>query len=1025
MIKENRLIGISKAEETRKRRRKEAGLETTSPPTTKKPTSVIRTPESEVPKGEKTPIPDPVREESRIARQGGQTVFKSAKEVEDAFNTQEQRLLQAEEDFEKGDITRNILESIQQSQFTQSQRDAAISALQGGAVGVNPQGFDPVEVQERVGGTKEQVTGEEIQDERRPVGEPFQSPLAGATGVTGATGDPRRSLLERRKEEEERIEGIQRFKTETFTRDDGSIGFVNIPDAEATENAKEEARRIMQERENIEFQQDQASKEEKKQEKEFKFDFSSKEDIDSTIAKIESMMGNSMGIDSNVFSAFSPAISLLLGQMQSKRSEIEKIDTQEERSDMAESAISGEKETALRRERELKDRRDRDEALLKESRDILVEANKLQADALDLDKKIIEEKQRISEARQLAKNIEGEKQLRRSLNAIGVGDSPKAQEFMQDKIQEAADTLESMITTNNLTILKFDNARSQLNTDLRSILNEFDSKRATLNANFDDNIFKLDQFVSGARSSVLDDLRKDWERLSSEEDKLFMDFGNLIKDATLKSIEEQRAHETDANNRKEESWDMLIEAFEKTAPGSSFRKSALDNAKKMGWDVGDININDEFIDSSISSEQRSAELHDVTPYLNDPEKLALINTASAVADLAVRTQVDNQYRKFKTLIDAGNHDEAIQFMKNFASSNMSAGMKASNAARNTIIVKSGELLTALDGVNDTGKAEEFFKAFGEVGIEMNKRADDAGGYEGLENTDFNWYTKELQDLRNKFGMNKTPELQELYAKVQNIASSIIKERYGSAVTEPEMALARAFIAMPGDTLEDMKIKIKEFAEFSAEENRQELSTQGIPVDLFMPGLTSDLPIQTQSSVVPTDSELEEMMKEIESDLETMGDVSYTGRNFVSKEYDGRRVELSRPALMAFDKANEEFRRDFGMDIRVASVDTASTRDQAKTIEKMARENNIPFNKDDPNETAQRLRDSGRQIANVGSSRHEIGEAVDLYPFEITVGGKRYTGTEYIELVKPYLERHGLAQVNHRGRDPGNFEFQTS
>jgi len=240
-----------------------------------------------------------------------------------------------------------------------------------------------------------------------------------------------------------------------------------------------------------------------------------------------------------------------------------------------------------------------------------------------------------------------------------------------------------------------------------------------------------------------------------------------------------------------------------------------------------------------------------------------------------------------------------------------------------------------------------------------------------------------------------------------------------------MALARAFIAMPGDTLEDMKIKIKEFAEFSAEENRQELGTVGIPADLFMPGLSTDFPIQTQSTVVPTDDDINNMILEMENDLDSMGDVSYSGRDFVSKEFDGRRVELAHPVMLSFNKANSEFRRDFGMDIRVASVASASTRDQSKTIEMMARANKIEFNNNDPNETAQKLRDSGRQIANVGASKHEIGEAVDIYPFEIFLGGRKYTGAEYIALVKPYLERNGMIQINHRGRDPGNFEFSST
>jgi hypothetical protein len=274
-------------------------------------------------------------------------------------------------------------------------------------------------------------------------------------------------------------------------------------------------------------------------------------EIEDTYSKIAGSVGNSMGIQQDVFSAYLPLLTAQFGAIQSIRQRASSIDTFEERSSIAEAQIAPEKALALRRENQLISQRKEAAALLKENRDILVENNRLTTEALEIDKKIFQEKARISEVRQIALNLEGEKKLRRSMSniGIGIGSSPNAVEFLQGKILEAADALQSMITTNSLASLKFTNARDQLNNSLRSTINEFDGKMAALNSNFDDNIFNLDQFVSGARSAVLKDLKDDWMKLTEKEDALMIEAGKTIQNAKMESIRIQLEH--DKINKKE------------------------------------------------------------------------------------------------------------------------------------------------------------------------------------------------------------------------------------------------------------------------------------------------------------------------------------------------------------------------------------------------------------------------------------------------------------------------------------------
>lgn len=147
-----------------------------------------------------------------------------------------------------------------------------------------------------------------------------------------------------------------------------------------------------------------------------------------------------------------------------------------------------------------------------------------------------------------------------------------------------------------------------------------------------------------------------------------------------------------------------------------------------------------------------------------------------------------------------------------------------------------------------------------------------------------------------------------------------------------------------------------------------------------------------------------------------------GLSLQSAKYSGRKVTLRPEVMQAFDKANADFKAAYGVDIKIGAEASSTFRNQAKTIESMAKRVGVPYSANNPNETAENLRKLGHQIANVGFSKHERGEAIDLYPFEQEIGGMKVGASDYIALVKPFLERYGIQQANHKGIDPGNFEY---
>ncbi len=316
--------------------------------------------------------------------------------------------------------------------------------------------------------------------------------------------------------------------------------------------------------------------------------------ITETSSVISNFLKNSMGTSPEIFNAFLPTLTLLDSRIKSLQTQAETIDTPQERSALAEGMIAPEKALAATRERQLTARNAKDNTLLQESRDILLEANTQAKDALEIDRRITVERQRIGEVQQMAKNVEGEKALRRQLNSLGIENSPNSQNYLQGKIQEAADALHSMITTDNLTLLKFSGARDQLNNGLRSILNDFDSKRASLNANFDDNIFNLDQFVSGARSGVLKDLKADWQKLTEKEDELMMETGKQIQTMTLESMKVQEQAQKDSKKDMMSTKDKL--GFVSTERSGINQNKVITQAKDVDGFYGAVNAGyDEYL----------------------------------------------------------------------------------------------------------------------------------------------------------------------------------------------------------------------------------------------------------------------------------------------------------------------------------------------------------------------------------------------------------------------------------------------
>ena len=280
--------------------------------------------------------------------------------------------------------------------------------------------------------------------------------------------------------------------------------------------------------------------------------------------------------------------------------------------------------------------------------------------------------------------------------------------------------------------------------------------------------------------------------------------------------------------QKQQAYSNLVEAFTTFTPDSSMRRYAIKEAKMAGLNVAGLSTGDvtlDYLQKMKSSVQE--ELYSPFQY-NDPVSRQLMQSAQVVGNKLTGESARAQtHATVKQYLDRGDADGAREYLENIVYNTLTGTAKEAFSSRQTIIDATTPLLKSLKAIQGTDNEQDvaskisgYNVGMSDLNDQMAKRVKKADGYENLTLNDFNWLEKEKQNLRNKFGFDKDPELQDIFAKVENIASIVINQRYGAAVTDGEMARAREYIAISGNTLGDMINKLDNFSQFSQLQNDQ-------------------------------------------------------------------------------------------------------------------------------------------------------------------------------------------------------------
>lgn len=392
--------------------------------------------------------------------------------------------------------------------------------------------------------------------------------------------------------------------------------------------------------------------------------------------------------------------------------------------------------------------------------------------------------------------------------------------------------------------------------------------------------------------------------------------------------------------------------------------NAVNRLRDAGYDVTGLDTATPTIEQLQKlKDSKNASMTDPFRFTDARSQQIMASALNITSKLPVTSQPAIQ-NYVSGLLDQGKTEEAYNYLKSIAVKQFGDTQQTAFSSRNTIIQSSQSLITDLKAIQKKNPriANDLYK-----------------GLQKLNPADFNEYSKGLQSLKNKFALDKNPEMQQIFARIENIAGVIINERYGAAVTDGEMDRARQYIAMSGNTLNDMITKLDEFQKISQTENENLIDSEmGVvpdygPPPVYGPGEEPDFNTEfdMQFDTSPASTEYKT--------------TNITPKDFVATTIDSRTVRGQRPLLSALEQADRDYFNATGEHIAI-NQDIRDSAYQAQLYE------NYKSGK-------------GGRAAPPGKSFHEKGLAVDVTNWK---------------QAEPSLRRYGLA--NELPDDRGHFSI---
>lgn len=340
-----------------------------------------------------------------------------------------------------------------------------------------------------------------------------------------------------------------------------------------------------------------AGKDQGKQEKQGTQKAPSADSVQVSEAKNEwqSIMEQAKGLSPEILAAYTPGIEKRLNRVAELEREISSVEAEDVTKDPL---VVTATERANRQEAKLDARLADSKRRAEEIKDLKIEAAEYARDMLEIDKQIIEAKNKESEQRQIALNVQNERRLRREMNAAGLETSPLGLDYLESKVQQGADTLASLRQTNNLTVLKANLAIGQgYVLDVNNALNEYEGQIASLEAQHDDLVDANDDSVLQAVGEAKKDKATRLKELEKKREELDIAAGDKIAEAINKAVDLKmqndrlESQERNANKRLEYQERMANQRLERQLTEDEKRQTRAEIADER---KGEKNVRDTF-----------------------------------------------------------------------------------------------------------------------------------------------------------------------------------------------------------------------------------------------------------------------------------------------------------------------------------------------------------------------------------------------------------------------------------------------
>jgi hypothetical protein len=635
-------------------------------------------------------------------------------------------------------------------------------------------------------------------DQRKDVNAPLGA-TSGARGVVGQLGDTSKSrvdqplgvidqtavnriMQQRGVSEEEARAQVQANRTDVQQAFE-TYGLTEVEDAAVSRYANAEGyataptpgevqqyRNALQEAKILESQAKAVEAEQKSKVSQYapKFDTSS---FDQTRSQIDTVMSSISHLSPDLQAAAIPG----LLQLQYQSNEASRIAQQTIDSQPTDKEIESQYGTV---EKYIESEAREHKAFLQKNLEMQREIATYNRDTLEAEKKIMDHDAAIAAQKQLIANTEGEKQLRRQLNRLGIQTDVQGLTYLQSEVQKGVDALENLKTSNNLVSLRAQLAIGEgYRLEVQQALNNYEGKYLELSSMTNGKLMDIKNSISMAKAdkakAIIEAKKWEYEQKSVNDREV----RGIIASAN-KTMQDNINKQRDDDMKKEENaWDRLNWAI--STYGSDAPLGILESIQKdlPGTDISSILGNPTLAQLKMVKSKSGGGGSFAGSY--DTSATPQGNAFSEITSRQLREAVDRV-----TLGFGGTGEERSrkrsEYLGRINSGESTASIMSSMQADYWASQK-GAPGTAHEGRIEAQASSEALESY----VEFYGITPDSDGVLGQLDS-------RKQGFLSVFGAS-SEEYNNLANQVGNIRASIIKKNYGAAVTPQELAIAKSYI----------------------------------------------------------------------------------------------------------------------------------------------------------------------------------------------------------------------------------------